>query len=99
MKTPNFTIEQSAFLKRLGFRAIFPDDRDPDYCLYTLKISSHPLLKGLIVEVDGRMIDVYCKETVRGTVPGQTVLIASRIFTESKLLALIQYLTADHALS
>lgn len=95
MARRNISIEQSDFLEHVGFKPTYPDDEDRLYCIYELKIEGHPLLRGLTLKIDGRTIDVWCKENIRGFTPNQEVLIATRIFTAPKLKKLIDYLKKD----
>lgn len=93
MKPSNFIPKQIALLQGLGFKPTYPDKVEPNYCLYRLDISSHPLLTNLHLIIDGKTIDVWCQEDEKGiSAPGYDCLVVCRPFEVRELFKILAYL-------
>lgn len=88
MKT-NIPDDQKHALEHLGFYPTFPDKDDKSFCVYQLDLK-HSLLTGPFIRVDGKHIEVWCREDKRGLSGGKTALINFKIYREDHLLELIK---------
>ena len=91
MNRLNINLEQAEFLRCHGFEILWPDEQDLNYCYYQLLLHNHKYLNSLRLVVDGKAIDVWCREHKRGLTPGQEVLVASKPFTAPNLRQLLLF--------
>lgn len=87
------TVREIDLLKFLGFKSEYPDEVDPNYCQYVKHIDCHLLLKGLHIIVADE-ISIWCCED-KGGISGADFLVASYMFSESRLLFIVGYLTCN----
>lgn len=90
MRPSNLDKEQVSLLEKLRFTPEYPDEVDYRFCVYRRNIR-HPLLTGVHIITDGKLIEVWCKEDSRG-ISGQDCLIACRDYSSPELLNILEIL-------